>query len=231
MAFSWGDLSSWNWSAIVTGAAALLGSSNVRNANQEAASIATANRDTNAALYKAAGDRATGLITPILDQGNAIAAPGLNYLKTVTAQNPYTLNPQQSREVADRTLTATRSIPLSLRGSGRTSTAMINDTVNRAKDTMVGQNIARSDAAARDLTSQGMSSVRTAAPALANIATGQATNIAAENTGASNQERASVTDTAVSQNDALAAIASYFAGANKDATRGSAYDKFKEARA
>jgi hypothetical protein len=137
------------------------------------------------------------------------------------------MNPAQDRELADRTLRATRGVPLSLRGSGRTSTAMINDTVNRCREGMISQNLARSDAAANTLTSQGMSSVRTAAPALANIATGQASNIAAENTGAAEPTANAGTATANSDNAALSAIASYFAKQNADAARPSQYAAYK----
>ena len=224
----------WNWGLVAAGATILssvVGANNASKANKAAAQTAADTAAKNSQLYKEAGDKATKLITPILDQGNAIAAPGIQYLKTVTARNPYTMNPQQQNELAARNLATKRSIPLSFRGAGRTSTAMIKDTVNNAKAGMVGQNLAEATGAAKTLTDQGLSSVRTAAPALANIATGQASNIAAENTSAGQAQANAGTATAESNNSAMAAIASYFANQAKENTKASQYETYKAGQA
>jgi len=220
------DPSTWAWNAILSIGSSLIGSNRASKANDQAANIARDTSATNAKLFREAGDKATGYITPLLDQGKSIAAPGLQYLKTVTASNPYQLNPQQSAAMGDITKNAQRSVPFSLRGSGRTATAITNKGIDTARNAMFAQNQSRADQAANTLATQGLTTQRTAAPALANIATGNASNIAAENTGAGNVSANAATSNAQSDVDVFAQIASVIANANKDQNRPSRYSGY-----
>lgn len=230
MAFDLFDITTWAWDKIIpaaaAGAATYYGASQSADANATAAGIAQQNRDANVKLLREAAEKANAYITPLLQQGQAIAAPGITRMTAAAAQDPYTLTPQQQIELNDRNLAAKRGIPLAFRGSGRATTAMINDTVNRGRAAMIDENQRRGDTAASNLASQGMSTVRTAVPALANVATGSASNIAAENTGAAQAAVSAETGTAASNNAALSSIASFFANQAKDDARESRYKAF-----
>ena len=141
MAFDLFDITTWAWDKIIpaaaAGAATYYGASQSADANATAAGIAQQNRDANVKLLREAAEKANAYITPLLQQGQAIAAPGITRMTAAAAQAPYTLTPQQQIELKDRNLAAKSGIPLAFRGSGRATTAMINDTVNRGRAAMI----------------------------------------------------------------------------------------------
>ena len=221
----------WSWdtvlNALPTVVTSLFGASQASKANTQAANIAANTATTNTQILREAADRATGIVTPLLNTGTSMAEPATAYMRNVMARPPEQLTPQQQITLNDTQMQAQRGISPGLRGSARANSAILNDIYNRGQAAMIQANQGRSDAAAKQLQEQGLATARTAAPAVANIATGNASNIAAENTSAGSAAANAATNTAASNNSALSAISSYFANLERDATRPSAYAGYK----
>ena len=222
-----GFFDNWDWSKIVNGLAAsapamvtgYIGARGVANANQQAAELAGRNRDANLAAITAGNERAGKMLQPIADQ----AMPGIDYLRTVMAQNPNQLTQQQEIELADRRRAAVTATPSGLRGSGRYLTASINDVNNRGRAGMIDTNTRRADAAGGDLARMGTAATTN----MASLSSGQGRDIATINTNAATDQANAITGTAESNAKTLGDITSYFANAVKDADRESRYGKAK----
>lgn len=206
---------SFDWSKLIPAAASIFGANQAKDSADQAAQIAQNNATQSRADIVAANNKAVGMLQPQIDSG----APATEYFRTVMAQNPNTLTPAQQISLRDTTLAANRGTPTALRGSGRAVSAMINDTVDRAKAGMVQTNQARSDAAAGRLKSTGDQSLGQAAGITAGQG-GQEVNI--NNTGADASGNAALVGGSA-QNDALGNIAAYFANTQKVADRNGAY--------
>ena len=222
-----GFFDGWDWSKIISGVATAAvpavtgyyGAKQVANANQQAAEIAGRNRDTNLAAITAANERAGTMLQPIASQ----AGTGIDYLRTVMAQNPNQLTPQQRIELADRRRAAVTATPSGLRGSGRYLTASINDVENRGRAGMIDANTRRADAAGGDLARMGSQATTN----MASLSSGQGRDIATINTGAATDQANAITSTAASNAKTLGDITSYFANAVKEGDRESRYGKTK----
>ena len=219
--------SDWDWSKIAQGVAqsapavisSYVGARQIANANQRAAQIAADNAAANRATLTAANTTAQGYLAPQIAAG----APAADYLRTVMAQNPNELTPQQEIQLADTRRQAVTATPSGLRGSGRYLTASINDVNNRGRAGMVATNTGRADAAANTLASRGAG----AATGAANLAANLGTQVANVNTTGADAGANAITATADSNNAALQNIGSFFANAVKDADRESRYRGFK----
>jgi hypothetical protein len=222
----------WDWEKIATGFGAGLVNAapaivaggisayNSSRANTQAADIAARTRDANVAATSAANDRAIQTLSPMV----ANAQPAQDYLRSVMATNPYALTPQQDQEMKDRMLLANRSLPSAFRGSGRATSAVLNDTMNRGRAGMIDQNMRRSDAAAGSLNSSGTSATNN----IASIQAGAGRQVAGFNDDAGTNQANALTATADSNNSAIASIASYFANASKDNEREGRYGRAKQ---
>ena len=222
-----GFFDNWDWSKIINGVVAsapaaitgYVGARGVANANQRAAELASRNRDANLAAITAGNERAGQMLRPIADQ----ATTGIDYLRSVMAQNPYQLTPQQGIELADRRRAAVTATPSGLRGSGRYLTASINDVENRGRAGMIDANTRRADAAGGDLARIGAGATTN----MASLSSGQGRDIATINTGAATDQANAITSTAASNAKTLGDITSYFANAVKEGDRESRYGKTK----
>ena len=235
----------WQWDKIAAGigqsivpaVATYYGAKKVADANQQAAELAAANANANrgvvannTAAITAANDKAISFLQPQIDA----AAPATDYLRTVMAQNPMQLTPQQETELADRRRAAVTATPTGLRGSGRYLTASINDVNNRGKAGMITTNQARTDNAASTLAARGAGAATGAANLASNTGTqiaGQGTQLVGVNNAGTDAAGNAVTATADSNNAALQNIGSFFANAMKDADRNSRYENYKLVRA
>ncbi len=222
-----GFFDGWDWDKIVNGFAAsvpamvtsYVGARGVADANRNASDIAERTRQANIAETTAANERAAGYLQPVADQ----TIPATAYLRTVMARNPYEFTPQQETEQADRLRLATRAMPAAFRGSGRATSAVLNDVANRGRAATIAENQRRSDTAAGTLAGTGGA----ASGNLANLSARGGAQVADINTGAATDQANALTSTAQSNNAALANITSYFANAVKDADRESRYGKTK----
>ncbi|MDP2620590.1 MAG: hypothetical protein Q8P46_10515 [Hyphomicrobiales bacterium] len=222
-----GFFDGWDWNGIANGIARsapaaisnFVGASQVASANQRAAQMAADNAAANRAVLTSANTTAQGYLQPQIAAG----APAADYLRTVMAQNPNELTPQQEIQLADTRRQAVTATPSGLRGSGRYLTASINDVNNRGRAGMVAANTGRADAAANTLASRGAG----AATGAANLASNLGTQVANVNTTGADAGANAITTTADSNNAALQNIGSFFANAVKDADRESRYRGFK----
>lgn len=223
--------SDWDWSKIASGigqsivpaVATYYGASKVADANQQAANLAAANATANRGVITAANDKAIGFLQPQIDA----AAPATDYLRTVMAQNPNQLTPQQEIQLADTRRQMVTSTPSGLRGSGRFLTAAVDNVNNRGRAGMIATNQARTDNAANTLAARGAG----AATGAANLASNTGTQMVGVNNAGTDAAGNAVTATADSNNAALQNIGSFFANAMKDADRSSRYDNYKLVRA
>lgn len=217
--WDWGKIASGIGQSIVPAVATYYGARKVADANQQAAELAAANATANRGVITAANDRAIGFLQPQIDA----AAPATDYLRTVMAQNPMQLTPQQEIELADRSRAAVTATPTGLRGSGRYLTASINDVQNRGRAGMIASNQARTDNAATTLASRGAG----AATGAANLAANSGTQMVGVNNTGTDAAGNAITATADSNNASLQNIGSFFANAIKDADRESRYGRAK----
>ena len=217
--WDWGKIASGIGQSIVPAVATYYGARKVADANQQAAQLAQENAAANRGVVTAANERAIGFLQPQIDA----AAPAQDYLRTVMAQNPMTLSPQQEIELADRRRAAVTATPSGLRGSGRYLTASINDVQNRGRAGMIAGNQARTDAAANTLAARGAG----AATGAANLASNTGTQMVGVNNAGTDAAGNAITATADSNNAALQNIGSFFANAMKDADRESRYGRAK----
>lgn len=225
-----GFFDGWQWDKIAGGigssipqaVATYYGASKVADANQQAAQLAQENAVANRGVITAANDRAIGFLQPQIDA----AAPAQDYLRTVMAQNPNQLTPQQSIELADRGRAAVTATPTGLRGSGRYLTASVNDVQNRGRAGMIAQNLARTDNAANTLAARGAG----ASTGAANLASNTGTQMAQVNQTGSDAQANAITATADYNNASLQNIGSFFANAMKDADRESRYGRAKTSK-
>lgn len=222
-----GFFDGWDWGKIVNGFAAsapamitgYAGARGAADANREAAAIVERNRQANIAETTAANERAAGYLQPVADQ----TIPATAYLRTVMARSPYEFTPQQETEQADRLRLATRSMPSAFRGSGRATSAVLNDVANRGRAATIAENQRRSDTAAGTLAGTGgQANVN-----LANLSARGGGQIADINTGAATDQANALTSTGAMNAKTLGDITSYFANAVKDADRESRYGKAK----
>lgn len=200
--------------AMITGYA---GARGVAKANRRAAEISESNRQANLSEVRASNERASALLRPMASQ----QVPAAEYLRSIMARSPYELTPQQDIELADRRRIATEMTPSSLRGAGRTVTAISNDVANRGRAGMIAENQRRTDAAAQNLGQSGGSATTN----MASIAAGQGPQVANINTGAATDQANALTSTAAMNAKTLGDITSYFASAAKEADRESRYGK------
>lgn len=222
-----GFFDGWDWDKIVNGFAAsvpamvtgYVGARGAADANRQASEIAERNRQANIATTTAANERAAGYLQPMADQ----AVPATAYLRTVMARNPYEFTPQQNIEQQDRLRLATRSMPSAFRGSGRATSAVLNDVVNRGRAGMIEQNMGRSDRAATTMAGTGSA----ANTNLANLSTRGGAQIADINTGAATDQANALTSTGAMNAKTLGDITAYFANSVKEADRESRYGKTK----
>lgn len=136
--------------------------------NNDAAQIAQSTADKQIAALNAAYDK----VSPYLKRSADVQPGAIDYLQQVmaTGANPYKLTPAQKIEMGDRIRIAKEMTPLSIRGSGRATSAIINDVANRGRAAMGAQNQARADTAANTLNTTGAQGANN----LANLATGNA---------------------------------------------------------
>uniref|UniRef100_A0A6M3IS15 Uncharacterized protein n=1 Tax=viral metagenome TaxID=1070528 RepID=A0A6M3IS15_9ZZZZ len=217
--WDWGKLASGIGKTIVPAVTGYYGAKNVADANRQAAEIAQANAAANRGVITAANDRAIGFLQPQTDA----AAPAQDYLRTVMAQNPNQLTPQQQIDLTDRGRAVVTNTPSGLRGSGRYLTASINDVQNRGKAGMIDANTRRSDTAASTLAARGAG----ASTGAANLSANAGSQITGVNTLGADAGANALTSTAASNAQTLGDLGSYFAQAMKDADRGSRYNDFK----
>lgn len=184
------DFDGWDWDKIgqafgqtaVPAVTNLVGAYEVGKANQKAGQIGQQTAQSNIAALTAAN------------------APAMQYLNTVTAQNPNQLTPAQVQQMADASRATVTATPTGLRGSGRYLTASINDVQNRLKQGMIQSNTGRVDSA---------NAQRGA------MADRLATQVAGQNTAGNYAVANAGTATANSDNAALQNIGSYFANSLK----------------
>jgi len=205
--WDWGKIAGGVAQSIVPAVATYYGANKVADANQQAANLAAANAAANRGVVTAANDKAISFLQPQIDA----AAPAQDYLRTVMAQNPYQLNPQQEIDLADRRRAAVTATPTGLRESGRYLTASINDVQNRGRAGMIAQNTARTDAAANTLAARGAG----ASTGAANLASNTGTQMVGVNNAGTDAAGNAITATADSNNASLQNIGSFFANAMK----------------
>lgn len=144
-------------------------------------------------------------------------------MRTVMAQDPYTLTPKQNIELEDRRRNAKIAIPNGLRGSGRYTSAMVNDVENRAKAGMIAENTGRADTMSGRVAATGNNAVTNQA----NIQAGQGAQVAQQTTMAGDAAGNAATGTGQAYGDTFGAIGSFFANAVKDQDRNSRYGAWK----
>lgn len=227
-----GYFDGWDWggmlesfgkgaaAAVPAAVAGIIGQSGVRRANNQAAQISADNRNANVAAVTAANANAMRTLQPIASGGQ----PASDYLRSVMAINPNELTPSQKIEMDDRMLKANRSMPSAFRGSGRATSAMLTDVLNRGRAGMIDANTRRVDSAANSLHGAG----NQAQIGIANIQAGTGRQVAGFNDAAANDQANLITGTADSGNAVMANVASYFANADKDSEKESRYGKVKQ---
>jgi len=214
--------------ALMAGGSSLLSGAAANKGNAKAAQINEEQRDKARTAINTGADTATGYLTPQLEAGRQAFDTGADYMRTVVARDPNQLTPQQKIDLADRARVTMRGINPGLRGSGRFTTAAINDVVNRGKAGMIQTNQTRSDQAGGQLFSTGANMSQSAAGNLANVATGQAKDVANIETGyGTNAGNAAVAQGQVNA-DTIGAIGSVFADAMKQGRNGR-YDEYRAA--
>lgn len=221
--WDWGKIAGGVAQSIVPAVSTYYGAKKVADANQQAAELAAANATANRGVVTAANDRAIGFLQPQIDA----AAPATDYLRTVMAQNPNVLTPQQEIQLADTRRQMVTQTPSGLRGSGRFLTAAVDNVNNRGRAGMVATNTARTDNAASTLAARGGA----AATGAANLASNTGTQMVGVNNAGTDAAGNAITATADSNNASLQNIGSFFANAMKDADRSSRYENYKLVRA
>ena len=207
--------------SLIAGGASILGNVFASRGNRQAADIAANTAATNAAGIRATNARAGQILQPIA----ANAQPGLDYMRRTVATNPYQLSTRQQIELKDRSRQAVTMIPSSLRGSGRYTSAMANDVLNRGRAGMIAENQGRADVAARGLASTGAAATTNQA----SITAGQGPQIATQNTMAGDVAGNAATQGGENTANVISQIGSFFANALKDQQRESKYGDFRAA--
>ena len=211
-------------------ASSVLGGNETASGNEAGAAASTVGRDKAVAALTAGADRARAVVNPQLAQAQKVFGTGVDYLGRVVARDPNILTPQQEIDLADRRRITLRGINPGLRGSGRFTTAALNDITNRGKAGMIAANTARADAGANTLTSTGGTMQTGAVNTLANLESGQGKDIANVETGnATNQGNAAVATGNVNSST-IGDIGSFFADAIKG-DRNSRYNEYRAAAA
>lgn len=214
----------------IAGAASGLSGAAANKGNAKAAEINEEMRDKARTAITTAGTEARGYQQPMLARGTEMLDTGADYIRTVAARDPYVLTPQQKLDLADRARTTLRGINPGLRGSGRFTTAAINDVVNRGKAGMIASNQARGDTAGTQMFSTGANMTTRAADNLTNVATGEGKDLANIETGyGTNAGNAAIAQGAVNSST-IGAIGSVFADAMKG-DRSGRYDEYRAAAA
>lgn len=207
-------------------ASSIFGGNEASNANDRAAQISAEGRDRAIAALRSGTTAASGYLTPQLAQGQKLLGTGVDYLGRVVASDPNVLTPQQKIDLADRQRMSLRGITPGLRGSGRFTTAALNDVSNRGKAGMIASNVARADAGANTLTGTGERMQTGAVNSLANLESGQGKDIANIETGHATNAANAATASGAVNSQTMGDIGSFFADALKN-TRDSRYNEYK----
>lgn len=220
------------------------GARQVAGANQRAADLSAANRTANAGVITGANADAQNRLKLLSDQmegirtdGAGISAPAVGYLRDTVARDPYALTPEQQQSMADATRAANSQLTnFGTAGSGRATSAVINDLQNRTRQGLITKNVNRStDAAGRLATiggqrqSQAISGIQSAGTQGAQIAANAGPALAHENTQATTDMGNAITGTANSNAGTVGMLAGTFARAANDAGsegRASRYGRF-----
>lgn len=221
----------WDWGSIVGNAvgglvtaipsaiATVYGARKAAQANTNAANTALAGSKAAIEAVNAGRASADKTLETLGTQGQ----PGIDYLRGVVAKNPYELTPEQRIALEDSQRRAARVVNASpLAGSGRATSAVLNDTLNRGRAGYISSNIARGAQAAQQLAGYGANAATNKATIDSNTGrvVGDITQKAADT--AANAQTATGATTA----DTMGAIASFFANAQDRAGRESRYKNF-----
>lgn len=238
---------------LLAGGAFLIGNNLTRKANDRAAQTVAASTDratqvqvqANQAAQQqlqeaqkkveAAGQQTQQKLDVLAGQGQ----PGIDYLRTLTVTNPYSLNPQQQLQLEDARRVAVNSMPSGLRGSGRAVTASVRRVEEGTRGDMIASNQRRSDSAANVLAGMGNNAAMQSAQVPVQTA-GQSANIIGQGANITSQTGRTIADntmtgattlanadvaSANSSASTLGAIASIFANDSKERARDERYKK------
>lgn len=124
----------------------------VNNANADAARLAQEGKGSAFRAIQAGQADSMARYDAIAAQGQ----PGNAYLRTVMAQDPTKLTPQQQLTLAEQQRQQANILNTGpLRGSGRAITASLNNGAAKTQGDMIARNTGRADDAARVLSGQG----------------------------------------------------------------------------
>lgn len=130
-------------SPVLMAGATLYGANQTSKANEKAATT-----------MSTAQDKATTAATGVYKEAQRAASPGLLATQALISRGG-ALTPVQEQQVADSRAQALNALKgSSLRGSARTTSAVVADTDKRVRDNLISQNQTRADSAAGNLTGQ-----------------------------------------------------------------------------
>lgn len=211
-------------STVISGVADIggdvIGAKLAGDANRDAAKTVARGYEAQANAIRQGNQLAQDRFNTIIEQGQ----PATDYLRTVVANDPYTLTPgqQTGRETVLRDA-RNRLASSGLRGAGRAGVAAINEADRGYYNHSVDRNMSRSDQAANLLSGRGTNAVM--AGANADLNTG--VRVAGTIPGAADAQAGADVANASLKGAVIGSLGSFIAQDAKDRSRESRYKNWK----
>jgi hypothetical protein len=207
------------WGAIISGVVSLVGGYMQTNANEQTMEQSLEYQ----MLAQQAQDAKDAEAKLRYDQMRDKTAGGVRTLQESATSDPGQLSPFQRQTLDESRRDTVRMMPKSLRGSGRTTTAMVRNVEEGVRNKMIEGNIDRKQRAATTLAGMYPTSVAGGA----NAAMSQGQNLSQNYINQGNTVTGATTANADVNAQTLASLGRIFAGQADDATRESRYDDYE----